>query len=1285
MATLALSLAGQAVGGLFGGPIGATIGRAIGAVAGSAIDTLLFEESAPDPERTTRLSGSSEGGTIPRAYGWNRVAGNVIWATQLERLTNQTAGAKAIGGGGDRDEDVIAANFAIALCEGEVRHLGRIWADGEVVDTEGLNIRFYTGSEDQPVDGLIAAKQGAGSTPAYRGTCYLVFEQFPLTRFGNRIPNITVEICRFPDGFETDIKAVTLIPGATEFGYDPEVRVRVASPGVTQSENAHALPNVSDWSLSLDELLSLCPNLEHVALVVAWFGTDLRCGDCAVEPRVEAASRDVTGSDWQVSGISRASANIISSVDGGPAYGGTPSDAVILAAITDLKARGIKVTFYPFVLMDIQSDNDLSNPYTGATPQPPYPWRGRITCDPAPGMVGSPDKTGSASTQISAFMGTAAANQFAASGTTVTYSGTVEFSYRRMVLHYAHVCNLAGGVDAFVIGSEMRGLSHVRSSTTGFPFVDALVTLAADVRSVVDGSCKLTYAADWSEYHGYQPADAPGDKLFHLDPLWANSNIDAIGIDNYMPTADWRDGNGHLDASVTKSIYDLTYLRANISGGEGFDWFYASENARNDQVRTPITDGAYAEPWVWRYKDLVNWWSNPHHNRVGGVRDGSPTAWATQSKPFWFTELGCGAVDKGANVPSAFADAKSSEDALPHFSSGMSDEQMQRAFLRAHFRHWIPGQTDFDADKNPSSNVYSGRMVDPDRIYLWTWDARSYPTFPSLGEVWADGRNHATGHWLSGRLGVLAHDEQLALMGSDFGMEWSGVEPGIVVADGVLASRASSLREVSQAMLECADLLVRDTPDGLQAIARGKGEILELAYSDLVETSGGNIEIVRPNVSEATGQLGLSFADRPSAYQSASVTALALDGALHKSINVNLSFKPTSARQAAETLLGTDSEGVERISFSLPPSHIAMEVGDIVQLTDSKSGSFMVTEIRDDLDRKISAVALRAQGIAAQHEAIGAAPAAAGVATKSKPVIYLAHAPADNELGGATRLLAAAYALPWPGYVALLEDGVGTQAVRMGSPARLGVSSTTLTTSTCQTWDRSTTLGVTLYGAHVASASELDVLNGANRLLIQGNDGQWELMGFAGAQLIAESTYTLSNLLRGLNGTQRLNVDAGARIMMVDDAIKAVSWPDSLLGSPYGMTAFAGATDLVGEPQSVPSSLSNASPLAPAHLRSMRDAGGDITLTWVRRGRFNADNWALADIPLTSTPEAYRVTVFDGSSVVRVTETATPQLNYTLAEQTADFGMPPANFVFHISQLSAVYGAGEPALGEFDG
>ena len=38
------------------------------------------------------------------------------------------------------------------------------------------------------------------------------------------------------------------------------------------------------------------------------------------------------------------------------------------------------------------------------------------------------------------------------------------------------------------------------------------------------------------------------------------------------------------------------------------------------------------------------------------------------------------------------------------------------------------------------------------RSSVWCWDARPYPAFPDFDDVWSDGVNWATGHWLNGRL-----------------------------------------------------------------------------------------------------------------------------------------------------------------------------------------------------------------------------------------------------------------------------------------------------------------------------------------------------------------------------------------------------------------------------------------------------------------------------------------------------------------------------------------------------
>jgi hypothetical protein len=677
MAALVLSAGGAALGGALFGPVGAMVGRVGGALAGNMLDRSLLgggEATSREGPRLADLNvmASTEGSPIPRVYGRARLSGQVIWATQLEEVIStredDSAGGKGFGAPQSTSTTYsYFANFAVGLCEGEISDVRRIWADGQPLDLANINFRVHRGDDEQMPDALIVAKEGADNAPAYRGLAYIVFERLSLEGFGNRIPQLSFEIVRSIGRLERKVRAITLIPGTTEFGYEPSPVTRALEPGHSAPENRHVFTSPSDVVASLDELQALCPNLERIALVVAWFGTDLRAGHCEIRPGVDSAIKMTTGASWSVAGVERAHAHLVSQVDERPAYGGTPSDASVRNLIAEIKARGLKVTLYPFVMMDVPADNTLPDPWSGAASQPAYPWRGRITCDPAPGQAGSPQGSPVAGEQIDAFFNGAAPD---------------DWHYRKFILHYASLAMEAGGVDAFLIGSELKVLTRVRSAPGVYPAVNNLVSIAAEVKAIVGGETVVTYGADWTEYGADVVTADASEVRFPLDPLWASPDIDVVGIDWYAPLSDWRDEAGHMDAGDATSIYDQDYLGGNVLGGEGFDWYYADDDARAAQDRTEITDGL-GKPWTFRVKDIRNWWANAHIERVAGAELPSPTAWIPCSKPIWITELGCPAVDKGANQPSVFPDPKSSESHLPYFSNGSRDDLIQRRSLEA--------------------------------------------------------------------------------------------------------------------------------------------------------------------------------------------------------------------------------------------------------------------------------------------------------------------------------------------------------------------------------------------------------------------------------------------------------------------------------------------------------------------------------------------------------------------------------------------------------------------------
>ncbi len=1245
MATLALSVAGQFVGGLVGGPIGATVGRALGALAGSAVDGWLFggADKGDAPLFDVRLGSSSEGLGVPRLYGWGRLSGNIIWARELVRHGSETAGSKGIAPAEETEE--ILASFAIGFCEGRVARLGRIWADGQLLDTRGLTLRFYHGDEDQMPDSLIEAVQGEGNAPAYRGLCYLVVENLPLSRFGNRIPQLSAELCRVVGELEPAIKAMTVIPGATEFGYDPVPRVRVLGPGTGASENAHLVAGTSNWTCSIDELQALCPNLEHVALVVSWFGDDLRCGSCTIAPRVEGAERTVEGTSWSVAGIARGASQVVSSHDGGPAYGGTPSDASVLAAIADLKARGLKVTLYPFVLMDVPADNGLPNPYGGAA-QPAYPWRGRLTCYPAPGQPGSPDGSAAAAAQVAAFVP----------------------GYRAMVLHYAGLAVAAGGVDALLIGSEMVGLSTVRGAGSSFPFVDALVDLAADVRAVVGSETKLTYAADWTEYAGCQ---GTAGRFFHLDPLWASDDIDAVGIDCYFPLADWRDGEAHADAALAVSGHDLNYLEGNIAGGEGFDWYYATDADRRAQLRTPITDGAYGEPWVWRFKDIASFWSEEHHDRPGGARNASPTAWVPGSKPVWLTEVGCGAVDKGANQPNIFGDEKSAEDGRPYFSAGTPDGLIQRQLLRAHHRYWS------DPAKNPAG------MVDPERLYCWTWDARPYPAFPALDAVWSDGANHRTGHWLTGRLGSLANDELCTALAAEHGSTVETVAAAPLIG-GLTVSGPGTAREVIEPILELTGQRLAARAGALVGVAQGPGSALALHPDELAQGDAPVLTRRRSDATEKPGRLGLGHYDRERDYLAATATALRPGNGPVAAQNLPVVLDPAAARIGAERLLNLRATSGDKIEFALPPAMVALEAGDRILLAGVAEGPFEITEIRDGAVRRVTAgPVVRGDAVAT---GVDRARSLAGAPVPAvRPDVVVAHLPPLPSDPGRSRLVIGAFADPWPGAVSVTEEATGTALAQLTRPAALGEVLTPLAPGPLARWDRGPGLEIGLRAGHLADVDPLAALAGNNRVAIQTDGGDWEVIGFAQAELVGPGRYRLTQLLRGLEGSEAAMgpVSSGRRVLVLDGRVAMLPVETHWIGESRTLRLAGG--DGPATIEAVALGQRPVLPLAPVHLRAGREVGGAIALTWTRRSRADADGWGVAEPALEHVPEAWDVRIFSGSTLVRTITAGSSLAVYGLGDQTTDFGGAAPAFAFSVRQVSAVLGAGHAAMGAFNG
>jgi hypothetical protein len=161
-----------------------------------------------DSGRTSEFmaTNSEYGRDIQEVYGTDRMEGNLIWWSNI-RLVKSSSTTTSGGKGGGQKQKTTTTTFEyfvdldVAFGAGLATDVVRIWMDGKIVyskdtgaEIQGLNFRFYPGSETQLPDPLVEAAAGANQATANRGIVHIVFQNLNLADFGNRLPAISAEI-----------------------------------------------------------------------------------------------------------------------------------------------------------------------------------------------------------------------------------------------------------------------------------------------------------------------------------------------------------------------------------------------------------------------------------------------------------------------------------------------------------------------------------------------------------------------------------------------------------------------------------------------------------------------------------------------------------------------------------------------------------------------------------------------------------------------------------------------------------------------------------------------------------------------------------------------------------------------------------------------------------------------------------------------------------------------------------------------------------------------------------
>ena len=686
MATIVLSAAGMALGGSASAARSSASPRRSSAAppapwSGRAIDERLLgarqrpgRDRARRPLPPDRRLGGQRRRPRPRRRRASAARSSGRPGSRRSSTTRRRQGRAPARG---HDATATPSRLALALCEGVITGVGRIWADGQRDrPRRPSTLSVYRGSEDQLPDPRMEAVEGAGRVPAYRGIAYVVIEDLDLGRFGNRVPQLSFEVfrpaarratARRPRTSRGSLRGVALIPGTGEYALATDaglpragLRRGTVPANVNTAQGRAGPPRLARRPRR--------PQLPQPRLGLAG-GLLVRRRTSApasarVRPKVEQADagRLACPGRSRASAAREAAARPARPTAGRSTAARPPTRSVVQAIQRDPGAGQGRDCSTPSSSWTSSTGNGAARPLRRGRGQPALPWRGRITLSVAPGRPGSPGRHRRGRGRGRGLLRRLPARPTSRSqGDGVAYSGPDEWSFRRMILHYAHLCAAAGGVDAFCIGTEMRGPDHDPRRRPASRPSAALRHLAArgqgdpagrqdHLRRRLVASSRATSPPGTADDAPLPPRPAlgrPGDRHDRRRQLPAALGLARRRRPPRRPLG--RHPRARLPRGQRRGRRALRLVLPLRRGARG-----PGPHADHRRRRaSPGSGGARTSAAGGR--------APPPRPRGRRPRQPCPTAWVPRSKPFWFTEIGCAAIDKGTNEPNKFLDPKSSE------------------------------------------------------------------------------------------------------------------------------------------------------------------------------------------------------------------------------------------------------------------------------------------------------------------------------------------------------------------------------------------------------------------------------------------------------------------------------------------------------------------------------------------------------------------------------------------------------------------------------------------------
>ena len=311
-------------------------------------------------------------------------------------------------------------------------------------------------------------------------------------KFGNRIPQLSFEVVRAAGELEeTSSAPSTSSRAATEFGYDTQRR-HARQGGAATPRPRTPMPRraATDWTRRSISSRRCCPNLETGLAgrrLVRQRSALRRMHDRTPASMTRPRRRGPRSGRWPGSPAARRARSAALPV-AKPAY-----RRHALRRGGAARHRGSEGARACGLLLSVPLDGHSSRQFASrsllgrrraagvSVARPHHLFSGARRAEARPTRRQRPPRRSTPSSARPSRRHFRSSRHAA-----VSYSGPAEWSFRRLVLHYAKLCQIAGGVDVFLIGSELRGADDAAQlAQATIPFVAELVSLAAEVKAIL--------------------------------------------------------------------------------------------------------------------------------------------------------------------------------------------------------------------------------------------------------------------------------------------------------------------------------------------------------------------------------------------------------------------------------------------------------------------------------------------------------------------------------------------------------------------------------------------------------------------------------------------------------------------------------------------------------------------------------------------------------------------------------------------------------------------------------